>query len=174
MRGTTIDRKRCRTSIRLSRSEDGSARGERHGTGFGRDDGTERYSAAAHDDFRTPPPPQNDFRSIEEEKQFYLQKINGFNARGIPSHRRVSIETPIDKLKFEYHRLKRQQEVNHSIKFQRRVLMASVTGMEFVNKRFNVLGIHLDGWSESMMDSIEEYDPVFQSLHDKYSGTRQS
>lgn len=117
------------------------------------------------------PQQYSDFRSIEEEKQFYLQKIHAFNSRGIPSHRRVSIETPIDELKYEYHRLKRQQDLGHSVKFQRRILMATVTGLEFLNKRFNPLGLKLDGWSESMMDGVEEYDAVFEQLHDKYSGT---
>lgn len=39
-----------------------------------------------------------------------------------------------------------------------RVLMAVITGAEFVNKKFNPLSLKLiDGWSESMMDGIEEY-----------------
>jgi hypothetical protein len=115
--------------------------------------------------------PEHEFRSLDEEKQFYLGRINSYNSRGIPSHRRVSIDTPIEELKHEYERLKRQANLGTSIKFQRRVLMAAVTGAEFVNKKFNPLNLKLDGWSESMMDSIEEYDSVFEQLHDKYSGT---
>lgn len=112
-----------------------------------------------------------EFRSLEEEKQYYLGKISSFNSRGIPSHRHVSIETPIDELKHEFERLRRQSTMVSSVKFQRRILMAIVTGAEFVNKKFNPLNLKLDGWSESMMDSIEEYDGVFEQLHDKYSGT---
>ena len=114
---------------------------------------------------------QREFRSLEEEKQFYLGRISSYNGRGIPSHRRVSIDTPIEELKHEYERLKRQANLVTSIKFQRRILMAVVTGAEFVNKKFNPLNLKLDGWSESMMDGIEEYDNVFEQLHDKYSGT---
>lgn len=115
--------------------------------------------------------PEREFRSMEEEKQYYLGRISSFNTRGIPSHRRVNIDTPIDELKHEYERLKRQSNLITSVKFQRRILMAVVTGAEFVNKRFNPLNLKLDGWSESMMDSIEEYDSIFEQLHDKYSGT---
>lgn len=114
---------------------------------------------------------EREFRSLEEEKQFYLGRISSYNGRGIPSHRRVSIDTPIEELKHEYERLKRQSQLVTSIKFQRRILMAAVTGAEFVNKKFNPLNLKLDGWSESMMDGIEEYDNVFEQLHDKYSGT---
>ena len=79
---------------------------------------------------------QREFRSLEEEKQFYLGRISSYNGRGIPSHRRVSIDTPIEELKHEYERLKRQANLVTSIKFQRRVLMAAVTGAEFVNRIF--------------------------------------
>jgi hypothetical protein len=81
------------------------------------------------------------------------------------------METPLDELKYEYDRLKRQQELNSSVKFQRRMLMAAVTGVEFLNKQFNPLGLHLDGWSETVMDSLEDYDPTFEQLHERYTGT---
>lgn len=114
---------------------------------------------------------ESEFRSLEEEKEYYLSKISSFNSRGVPTHRRVSIETPVDELKHEYERLKRQANSIASIKFQRRILMAFVTGAEFLNKKWNPLALKLDGWSESVMDGIEEYDSVFESLSEKYSGT---
>ena len=49
--------------------------------------------------------------------------------------------------------------------------MAGVTGVEYLNKKFNPFGLRLEGWSESQMDSIEDYDNVFERLHDKYSGS---
>lgn len=114
-------------------------------------------------------PQDPSFRSIDEEKQHYVYKIQRMQSR-IPG-RRVSVETPLDELKYEYERLKRQQELNSSVKFQRRMLMAAVTGVEFLNKQFNPLGLHLDGWSETVMDSLEDYDPTFEQLHERYTGT---
>eukprot|EP00965_Chrysotila_dentata_P137196 4538054-Pleurochrysis_carterae.AAC.1 len=49
--------------------------------------------------------------------------------------------------------------------------MATVTGLEYLNKSFNPLGLHLDGWSEQMMDSLEDYDQTFEQLHERYQGT---
>ena len=114
-------------------------------------------------------PQDPSFRSIDEEKQHYVYRIQRMQSR-IPG-RRVSMETPLDELKYEYDRLKRQQELNSSVKFQRRMLMAAVTGVEFMNKQFNPLGLHLDGWSETVMDSLEDYDPTFEQLHERYTGT---
>lgn len=110
----------------------------------------------------------NSFRSLEEEKQHYLYKIQRLQSR-IPG-RRVSIDTPLDELKYEYDRLKRQSELSQSVKLQRRLLMGAVTGIEYLNKQFNPLQLHLDGWSETVMDQLEDYDTVFEQLHDKYGG----
>ena len=123
-----------------------------------------------------PPPPQTtsfsntgNFRSLEEEKQHFLYKIQRLQNR-FPG-RRVGIETPLDELKYEYDRILRQSELSASVKFQRRTLMATVSGIEYLNKSFNPLGLHLDGWSEQVMDSLEDFDQSFEQLHDKYQGT---
>jgi len=113
--------------------------------------------------------PQGSFRSLEEEKQHYLYKIQRLQSRF--SGRRVGLETPVDELKYEYDRLKRQSELSASVKFQRRTLMATVSGIEYLNKSFNPLGLHLDGWSEQVMDSLEDFDQTFEQLHDKYQGS---
>ena len=113
--------------------------------------------------------PTSSFRSLEEEKQHFLYKIQRLQSR-FPG-RKVGLETPLDEMKYEYDRLMRQSEMSASIKFQRRFLMASVSGVEYLNKSFNPLGLHLDGWSEQVMDSLEDFDQSFEQLHDKYQGT---
>lgn len=110
------------------------------------------------------------FRSLEEEKQHYLFRIQRLQSR-FPGGRRVGLDTGLEDLKYEYDRLKRQSETTASIKFQRRTLMATVSGIEYLNKSFNPLGLHLDGWSEQVMDSLEDFDQTFEQLHEKYQGT---
>ena len=46
--------------------------------------------------------------------------------------------------------------------------MAAVTGLEFANKKFDPVGAKLDGWSESVMDNLDDYESVFERLHEKY------
>ena len=38
-----------------------------------------------------------------------------------------------------------------------------------MNNKFDPVGAKLDGWSESVMDSIGDYDTVFRKLYEKYS-----
>ena len=70
----------------------------------------------------------------------------------------------------EYIKLKKQRETENSIKFQRKMLMACITGVEFLNGKFDPFNIKLDGWSESMNEGINDYDEVFEELHEKYGG----
>jgi len=46
--------------------------------------------------------------------------------------------------------------------------MAAVSGLEFLNSRFDPFDIKLDGWAEAVNENLEEYDDVFGELHEKY------
>ena len=50
--------------------------------------------------------------------------------------------------------------------------MTLVSGMEFLNKRYDPLGLELNGWSENVMENMNDgdYDNVLERLHEKYSG----
>jgi hypothetical protein len=43
-----------------------------------------------------------------------------------------------------------------------------VTGCEFLNTRYNPFSFELDGWSEQVHESVDDYDDIFEELHDKY------
>jgi hypothetical protein len=75
----------------------------------------------------------------------------------------------LEEMRNEFLRLKRQREVDNSIKFQRKMLMACVTGIEFLNNKFDPFDVKLDGWSESVNDNVNDYDETFEELFDKYN-----
>jgi hypothetical protein len=39
-----------------------------------------------------------------------------------------------------------------------------------MNTKFDPFDVKLDGWSDSINENIDEYDDVFEELHDKYKG----
>ena len=51
------------------------------------------------------------------------------------------------------------------------MLMACVTGLEFLNNKFDPFSVKLDGWSESVNENLNDYDEIFEELGDKYGGT---
>lgn len=122
------------------------------------------YSEADPDDY-----PAEGFNSIEEEKQDYLYKFYRLQSKGVPIQKKFNIHSNIAEMRTEYNRIKRDAEVNSSIRFSRRMLMACVTAIEFMNKRYDPFDIKLEGWSESVMQNVDDYDNVFERLHDKYA-----
>jgi hypothetical protein len=109
------------------------------------------------------------YEQIQQEKQQLLFHLERLQKQGYPPSKKYSMASAYEDMQFEYDRLKKQRDVEKSIKFSRKVLMAVVSGIEFLNNRFDPFDIKLNGWSENMMENMNDYDEVFEELHDKYS-----
>ena len=109
------------------------------------------------------------YEEIQQEKHELLFKLSRLEKSGYNSSRRYTMASPLEDIQYEYSKVKRQRDVDKSIKFQRKMLMAFASGVEFLNGRFDPLDLKLDGWSESCMENISDYDEVFEELHDKYA-----
>ena len=97
-----------------------------------------------------------------------MNKISRLIKKGIHGNGRLNSYSDIEEIRTEYKRMTYSIDVDRSIKFQRRMLIATVTGFEFLNKKFDPFDLQLDGWSENMMESVDDYDGVFEDLHNKY------
>ena len=128
-----------------------------------------QYEDEDEDDYQ----PSEGFESMADEKQDLIYKFYRMQSKGIPISKKFNMESDIHEMRREYHRIVRDMEVNGSIKFSRRMLMACVTGIEFLNKRYDPFDVKLEGWSESLMENMDDYDNVFERLHDKYSSKAQ-
>lgn len=102
------------------------------------------------------------------EKQEILLKLLALEKKGIVLTKKYSMSSKLSDLKFELALHKNNAEVDVSVKFQQKLLMAAVTGLEFANKRFDPIGAKLDGWSESVMENLDDYESIFIKLHEKY------
>jgi len=107
---------------------------------------------------------------IKNEKIDYIYKFKKLGEQGIRTTMNYNMNSPLDEMRNEYLKLKKQREVENSVKFQRKILMAAVTGMEFLNNKFDPFAIKLDGWSESVNESVFDYDEIFEELYEKYGG----
>ena len=114
--------------------------------------------------------PSPGYKSVDDEKADLLNKIARLEKKGIVTNERLNMHSPVQDIRAEVKRMSYSIEVDASVRFQRRILIACVTGIEFLNKRYNPLDIYLEGWSESIMDGIDDYDDVFEELYVKYRG----
>jgi hypothetical protein len=126
------------------------------------EDGEQQFEQGA------PAQPSPGYRSIEDEKADLLNKLARLQKKGFSPNRKFGVHNDIEELRTEYKRITYGIEADQSVKFQRRMLMAFVTGLEFMNKRYDPFDVHLDGWSESMMENMDDYDTVFEDLYAKY------
>ena len=79
-----------------------------------------------------------------------------------------TLKSKLLEIKKETHRIENAIKLKSSIKFQQKMLMAIVSGLEYSNKRFDPFSIELDGWSENVFENIEDFNSVFERLYEKY------
>lgn len=102
------------------------------------------------------------------QKQDILLKLLSLEKKGVELTKKFSMSSKLSDLKFELDMHTKNAEMDVSVKFQQKILMAAVTGLEMANKKFDPLGAKLDGWSESIMDNLDDYETIFMKLHEKY------
>jgi hypothetical protein len=115
--------------------------------------------------------PSTTRRNPEEEKKEkieYLNKLQRLEAKGFPVSRRYTMDNSLDEVKQEYMRLVDARNLEASLRFQRQALMGVVTGIEWLNDRFDPFDLNLDGWSEQVHENQEDFDEIFEELYDKY------
>lgn len=130
-----------------------------------------RAFSEASDDDDWKPKPQYNSQDILNMKRELLYQFDRLEKKGVKIPRKFTLSSSLEEMKTEYERLKRDREVDAGIRFQRRMLMASVTGIEFLNERFDPFDFKLSGWSESIHENISDYDDVFEELYDKWKGS---
>ena len=113
--------------------------------------------------------PSEGYKTIEDEKADLLNKIARLAKKGMNTSARLTSYSDIEEIRTEYKRMTYAIEAERAIRFQKRMLVACVTGLEFLNKRFDPFDLQLDGWSENVMENQDDYDGVFEELYQKYN-----
>ncbi len=87
---------------------------------------------------------QRDPEKEKKEKIEYLNKLQRLEAKGFPVARRFTMDNSLDEIKQEYDRLVDARNLEGSLRFQRQALMGVVTGLEWMNNRFDPFDLNLD------------------------------
>jgi hypothetical protein len=118
----------------------------------------------------TPELPKMSNEEMLREKLSYLRKLEALEKKGIALTKKYTMESSLAEMKGEYEMIKADKEKQNSVKFQQKILLACVSGLEFLNNKFDPFDLKLDGWSEAVNENVDEYDDVFGELHEKYGG----
>jgi hypothetical protein len=102
------------------------------------------------------------------EKFKILRKLEALESKGAKLTKKYTMESSLAEMQGEYELIISEKERTNSCKFQGRMLMAAVTGLEYLNNRFDPFDVKLDGWAEQLNENIDDYDEIFGELHEKY------
>ena len=102
------------------------------------------------------------------EKFKILRKLEDIERKGAKLTKKYSMESPLAEMQGEYEMIIAEKERQNSCKFQAKMLMAAITGLEFLNNKFDPFDVKLDGWAEQVNENVSDYDEIFAELHEKY------
>jgi hypothetical protein len=112
--------------------------------------------------------PQMTKDELLREKFKYLRKLEDLEQKGITLTKKYSMESSLAEMKGEYETHLEERERRNSVKFQGKMLMSVITGIEYLNNKFDPFDLKLDGWSEQVNENVDDYEEIFSELHDKY------
>ena len=105
---------------------------------------------------------------IERQKRAILYELERLEKRGVFLNKKFTMNSSLEEMKYEYEKLKNQKDIDSAIKFYRNTLLTFVTGAEYLNDNYSPYKFRLEGWSEGVIDNLDNYDDVFEELHLKY------
>lgn len=94
-----------------------------------------------------------------------LKRMRGGGVENISDY---TLDSNIEEMRLELKTLQDDQMVTNGIENCRVALITVTTGTEILNKQYNPFDLDLDGWSQSIFESIERYDGVLEKLTRKY------
>lgn len=133
------------------------------------DDGFKKFNnIPINPDIPVPETPKLSNEELLKQKFTILKKLESLEAKGVKLNKKYSMDSNLQEMQGEYEVVISEKEKKNSIKFQGKMLMAAITGIEFLNNKFDPFDVKLDGWSEQLNENIDDYDEIFSELHEKY------
>jgi len=133
-------------------------------------DGFDNFNAEAY-----APAPTRSIRMSEEatmkEKYEILRKFERLSKLGVPMRKRFTIDSPLEEMKMELDFIKREKQMDSTIKQFSEWFVTGMSGLEWGSKNIALLkafGLQLDGLSESAQMNVVDLEDDFEELYDLY------
>jgi len=120
--------------------------------------------------------PSHSFRRVSEEnvlKEKYeiLRKFERLSRLGVPMRKRFTLDSPLDEMKMELEFIKREKDMDATIKQFCDWFITGMSAMEWSSKNVPLVkafGLQLDGLSESAQMNVGDMEDDFEELYDLY------
>ncbi len=144
---------------------------------------SEKHKSVQSDKRKTPrvslqhEKPNNDHKNetSEDKKKrgvvLYRKLMDLQDNHGIKLSKKFYPDSDPDEMEDEYNERYSEKEKRNSVKAYKKFLVGGVSIIEWANKKYDPFSLDLNGWSESMHCSMDEYTEVFQEIHEKYKNS---
>jgi hypothetical protein len=120
--------------------------------------------------------PSQSYRRVSEEnvlKEKYeiLRKFERLSRLGVPMRKRFTLDSPLDEMKMELEFIKREKDMDATIKQFCDWFITGMSAMEWSSKNVPLMkafGLQLDGLSESAQMNVGDMEDDFEELYDLY------
>lgn len=82
--------------------------------------------------------------------------------------RHYSIDDDPDEMEAEYKMHKDRRDKRNQVKFYKGILLNIVSGVEFVNGKYNPFEFKLKDWSKQVATELDDYTEVLEEIYEKY------
>ena len=82
--------------------------------------------------------PKMSNEELLKQKLIYLRKLESLEKQGIKLSKKYSMDSNLDEMKGEFEMIKSEKEKKSSVKFQGKMLMACISGLEFLNQKMDL------------------------------------
>lgn len=112
------------------------------------------------------------FEQQQQEKANMLRKLDRLRKKGYFVYKNLSLDSEYEEIKSEYENVKEEASLQRSLRQQKDILITTsrviegAAGTELVQEYTGKL--ELEGWSQHMMETVDDYEEIMEDLHDKY------
>jgi len=106
-----------------------------------------------------------------KEKYEILRKFERLQKLGVPMRKRFTLDSPIDEMKMELEFMRREKQMDQTIKQFCDWFITGMSAMEWSSKNVAIVkafGLQLDGLSESAQMNVADMEEDFEELYDLY------
>lgn len=112
------------------------------------------------------------FEQEQKAKADLLRKLERLRKKGYFIFRNFDMHSNLEDIKNEYENVKEEASLQRSLRQQKDILITTsrviegAAGTELVQEYTGKL--ELEGWSQHMMETVDDYEEIMEDLHDKY------
>lgn len=115
-----------------------------------------------------------DEKEIKFRKMECLAKLMYIKNSGIQLTKNYNLNSDIESMEAEIKYHTDRESKKKGVNLAKSILCNCITGIEFLNEKYDPFGFKLNGWSDQVKTNKDDYDEVLADLYEKYkfSGTK--